>query len=108
MTRLKASRNEAGTRDYQPPRKKIFATIWPDERWGMVKVTPEQQAKFRQADPGVLVHVKNGWGEKGATNIRLESADPTTVQSALVTAWRNIAPKKLAEKLEEEDRYPCG
>jgi hypothetical protein len=84
-------------------RKKIFATIWPDEGWGMVKLTPDQQVIFRQAEPAVFVAVKGGWGRKGATNVRLESADPTTVRRALVTAWRNIAPKQLAEMLEEDD-----
>ena len=69
----------------------------------MVKLTPEQQAMFRQAEPTVFVPVKGGWGRKGATNVRLESANPTTVRIALVTAWRNIAPKRLAETLEEDD-----
>src|SRR5208282_565848 len=73
---------------------KIFATIWPDEGWGMVKLNVEQQQKFMDAEPEVFVPVKGGWGQKGATNVLLESADATTVRSALVTAWRNIAPKK--------------
>ena len=30
---------------------KIFATIWPDEGWGMVKLTPEQQREFVRAVP---------------------------------------------------------
>jgi hypothetical protein len=63
---------------------------------------------FRQAEPAVFVPVKGGGDRKGATTVRLESANPTTVRSALVTANCNIAPKKFAEKLEEEDRYPCG
>ena len=79
---------------------KIFATIWPDEDWGMVKLTLEQQSFFSGTEPEVFVPVKGGWGRKGATNVRLESANPTTVQTALVTAWRNIAPKKTAMKLE--------
>jgi hypothetical protein len=82
-------------------RKKIFATIWPDEGWGMVKLTPDQQTMFRQAEPTVFVPVKGGWGRKGATSVRLASADPATVRKALVTAWRNIAPKTLAEELED-------
>ena len=31
-------------------RNKIFATLgYPDERWGMIKLTPDQQAVYRQA-----------------------------------------------------------
>jgi hypothetical protein len=82
-------------------RGKIFATIWPDEGWGMVKLKLEQQAMFMLAEPEVFVPVKGGWGRKGATNVRLESADAATVRTALVTAWRNIAPKNVARKLEE-------
>ena len=79
-------------------RNKIFATIWPDEGWGMVKLTPQQQAMFVQAEPNVFMPVKGGWGRKGATNVKLEVADPTTVRDALVTAWRNVAPKTLARE----------
>jgi hypothetical protein len=67
-------------------RGKTYATIWPDASWEMVKLTPEQQAIFVQAEPTVFVPVKGGWGRKGATNVRLESATPATVRSALVTA----------------------
>lgn len=42
--------------------------------------------------------VIGGWGRKGATNVKLEVADPTTVRDALVTAWRNVAPKTLARE----------
>jgi hypothetical protein len=83
--------------------KKIFATIWPDEGWGMVKLTLEQQASFIEAEPEVFIPVKGGWGRKGATHVLLESANEATVRSALVTAWRNIAPKKLAAKFDEEE-----
>jgi hypothetical protein len=81
--------------------RKIFATIWPDDGWGVVKLTPEQQAMFVQAEPEVFVPVKGGWGRKGATNVLLESAHATTVRAAVVTAWRNTAPKSVATKLED-------
>jgi hypothetical protein len=58
-------------------RGKIFATIWTDEGWGMVKLTPDQQALFVQAEPVAFLPVKGGWGRKGATNVRLEAADPS-------------------------------
>jgi hypothetical protein len=85
-------------------RKKVFATIWPDKEWGMVKLTPEQQGMFQQAEPAVLVPVHGGWGRTGATTVRLASANSKTVRTALVTARRNLAPKRLAETFEEPDR----
>lgn len=73
-------------------------TKWPDESWGMVKLTPQQQAMFVQAEPNVFMPVKGGWGRKGATNVKLVVADPTTVRDALVIACRNVAPKTLARE----------
>ena len=81
-------------------RGKIFATIWPDETWGMVKLTPKQQASFVEADPTIFMPVKGGWGRKGATQVLLKSADAITVRNALLTAWRNATPKALAKTLE--------
>ncbi len=82
-------------------RGKIFATLWPKEGSGMVKLTPEQQALFTRREPTVFVPVKGGWGRKGCTNVLLEVADEASVRSALATAWRNTAPKSLAAELED-------
>ena len=76
---------------------KIFATIWPDEKWGMVKLTPEQQHDFVHDEPKIFAPVKGGWGRKGATSVHLEKADEATLHRAMTTAWRNTAPKKLAQ-----------
>ena len=32
---------------------KIFATLGPDEDWGMVKLTPDRQAEVMRAEPDV-------------------------------------------------------
>jgi hypothetical protein len=69
----------------------------------MVKLTAQQQALFVHAEPAVFVPVKGGWGRRGATSVFLESADETTVRSALITAWRNVAPKVLHAQLEDGD-----
>jgi hypothetical protein len=78
---------------------KIFATLGPGEAWGMVKLTPEEQALFVRTEPAVFVPVKGGWGRRGATTVRLENASEPSVYSALVTAWRKVAPKKLHAQL---------
>src|SRR5438034_11454670 len=41
-------------------RGKIFATLGPDEAWGMVKLTPEQQGQFNRAEPEVFVPIPGG------------------------------------------------
>jgi hypothetical protein len=82
-------------------RGKIFATVGhPNAAWGMVKLTPEQQQGFVDAEPAVFVPVKGGWGRKGATGVRLQSVKKSSLRAALTAAWRNCAPKALARELE--------
>lgn len=75
--------------------KRVFASLfYPDKDWGMVKLTPEQQAMVVGAEPEIFRPVSGGWGKGGATNVRLAKADSTTLKSALTMAWQNIAPKR--------------
>jgi hypothetical protein len=83
-------------------RGKIFATLGPAEAWGMVKLTPEQQASFVRTDPAVFESFNGAWGRRGGTRVNLEAAEEYIVRQALIAAWRNTAPKKLAEQHEEE------
>jgi hypothetical protein len=77
--------------------KRIFATLgYPDEQWGMVKLTPEQQTVLVEAEPAIFRPVPGGWGKHGSTNVRLAAADPVTLRSALTLAWSNVAPKSKA------------
>jgi hypothetical protein len=73
---------------------KIFATLgYPSREWGVVAVTPEEQARFSQAEPDVFVPVKGGWGRAGSTQVYLHLARKRSVRAALQAAWRNRAPK---------------
>jgi hypothetical protein len=80
-------------------RGKIFATLgYPDQEWGMVKLTPEQQASLVHAEPAVFVPAKGAWGRRGSTTVRLEIVDEVTLTSAVIAAWRNVAPKRLSDQ----------
>jgi len=83
-------------------RGKIFATLGPDEAWGMVKLTPEQQGLFVRTEPKVFQPIKGGWGRRGCTQVILEAATEPSVRQALVAAWRNTAPKTLARQLDDQ------
>jgi hypothetical protein len=79
---------------------KIFASLgYPDESWGMVKLTPDQQEEFVREDPAVFEPVPGGWGRRGSTRVRLERATEETLRPALAAAWRNTAPRRLAARL---------
>jgi hypothetical protein len=81
---------------------KIFATLLPAQRWGMVKLTPEQQKDFVAAEPVVFVPVKGAWGRQGCTNVVLKSAKISSVRSALFAAWSNAAPKRLLDGADDD------
>jgi hypothetical protein len=79
---------------------KIFATLSPQEGWGMVKLTPDEQEAFAHAAPEVFAPVKGGWGRQGATSVRLKGATKTAARDGLMAAWRHRAPKKLLRELD--------
>jgi hypothetical protein len=82
---------------------KVFATLgYPAQGWAMVKLTPEQQHYFSQADPDVFLPVKGAWGRKGATSVHLKNASKKTLQKAISVAWRNTAPRRLIEQFTKE------
>ncbi len=80
---------------------RIFATLGPDEDWGMVKLTPEEQARLMQLEPDVFRPASGAWGRAGCTIITLADADQTTVKEAMIVAWRKTAPKQLVKSFDE-------
>src|SRR5947209_1666310 len=84
-------------------RGKIFATLgYPEQDWGMIKLTLEQQAQVIRDEPDVFAPVAGGWGRKGATRVHLDLASPEVLHGALLDAWRNVAPKRLVQDYEAE------
>jgi hypothetical protein len=83
-------------------RGKIFATLWPDDEHGMVKLKADQQRAFVRTEPAVFQPVKGAWGQRGCTSVHLQPATELSVRQALVAAWRNAAPKRLCQALEDE------
>jgi hypothetical protein len=83
-------------------RGKIFATLGPDEAWGMVKLTADQQVSFVRTEPEVFQPASGAWGRRGCTIVRLCDADESIVRLALIAAWRNTAPKRLVQHHDEQ------
>jgi len=79
--------------------KRVFATLGhPDENWGTVKLTHEQQSMLVEAEPEIFRPVPGGWGKQGYTNVRLAKANAATLKIALTMAWQNVAPKASAKR----------
>lgn len=73
---------------------RIFATVgYPDSGWGMVKLTPEEQRGYIQADSKAFTPARGAWGVQGSTLVRLRDADADTVREALKAVWRSRAPR---------------
>jgi hypothetical protein len=71
---------------------KIFASLGaPNEAWGMVKLTPEQQREFIKKAPEVFKPCSGAWGRQGATNVYLASAKVGIMRAALDAAAKNAA-----------------
>jgi hypothetical protein len=73
-------------------RGKIFATLrFPDASWGMVKLSPPDQARLVEMQPAVFVPAKGAWGRQGCTSVHLAAAKSEVLKYALDLAWQNSA-----------------
>jgi hypothetical protein len=78
---------------------KIFASLGvPDENWGMVKLTPEQQRAFIKKAPEVFKQCSGAWGRQGYTNVYLAVAKPGIVRDPLDAAAKNVGSRANKKK----------
>jgi YjbR len=78
---------------------KIFASLGaPNEAWGMVKLTPDQQTSFVEANAESFQPCSGAWGRQGCTNIKLAAANTPIVRSALTLAVENVAASLPAKQ----------
>ena len=70
---------------------KIFASLGvPDQNWGMVKLTREQQRAFIEKAPQIFKPSSGAWGRQGYTNVYLPAASVTIIRTALDAAAKNV------------------
>jgi hypothetical protein len=81
---------------------KIFATLRPGQRQGVVMLTPEQQEVFLGARPDAFSPASGAWGRRGSTVVALDRVEEDDCRTALAMAWRNRAPKKLTAVFDTE------
>jgi hypothetical protein len=88
---------------------RIFATLGrPDQGWGVVMLTPEQQEILCQAEPKIFEPVPGGWGKGGATRVILAAADEDAVRSALAAAWTNVMDKAKGKRAKSTVKTPVA
>ncbi len=77
---------------------KIFATLsLAKQGYGVLLLTPEQQAGMVEDEPEIFSAVPNGWGRNGATRVALAKVSPDILKAALQTAWQRRAPKNTTK-----------
>jgi len=74
---------------------RIFATLQADERTGMVKVEPAEQAVLLRDHPDVFTPAAGAWGRQGCTLVRLAAATPRVVKPAMLLAWQEAVAKPV-------------
>jgi hypothetical protein len=89
---------------------RIFATLQADERTGMVKVEPDEQAVLLREHPDVFSPAAGAWGRQGCTLVRLAAATPRTLKRAMLLAWQEAMarpaprPRKTAGRRSSTPR----
>jgi hypothetical protein len=68
---------------------RIFCTLSLEKHgYGVLLLTPEQQAGMVEDAPEVFSPVPGGWGRGGSTRVRLDVVDEAMLEGALRTAWK--------------------
>jgi hypothetical protein len=72
-----------GHTDFRANRR-VFATLgYPNDSWGMIKLSPTDQALYLDRHPEAFERATGAWGAKGSTLVNLEAADPKVVAAAM-------------------------
>src|SRR5687768_14163543 len=73
---------------------RIFASLgYPDERHGVLMLSPAEQTRLCEADPAAFTPVKGAWGRNGSTQVNLKAAKKTSVRAALMVAYEERVRK---------------
>ena len=81
-------------------KKKIFATFDERNNKACLKLSAINQDVFSAMDKANIYPVDNKWGKQGWTYIDLEQVNPDLFVDALTTAYNEVAPKKLEQKIK--------
>jgi|SRR5712691_10512275 len=77
---------------------RIFATLHPDGRQGMVKLAPDEQHTFLRENPASFTPASGAWGRQGCTMVQLSVVDEETLGEAMTLAWQGAASDKVRSR----------
>lgn len=82
-------------------KKKIFAVYNKETGIATLKLSEKEQDLFSLADKKNIYPVPNKWGKFGWTHIKLSEIDKELLHEALIAAYCEVAPPKLAQQFIE-------
>lgn len=77
--------------------KKIFVSYDEKRNRACLKLAEMDQDVFSLIDKAIIYPVPNKWGKQGWTFFHLDKLDNEILEDALIHAYCEVAPKKLAE-----------
>ena len=78
---------------------KIFASLgYPEDGWGMVKLTPAQQELFISQSSKAFAPCAGAWGRAGSTSVQLSLINKSVARAALEAAWKNVTTRTRKKK----------
>ena len=83
---------------------RIFATLHPDGKQGMVKLTPDQQQDFMRQHPDAFTPASGAWGRSGSTMVQLSAIEEETLGEAMTLAWQAAAAAEVKSKKSKATR----
>ena len=83
---------------------RIFASLHADMKWGMVKLTPQDQQRFLREAPRAFKPEAGAWGRQGCTAVNLATVDEETLGEAMTLARRNVGVRKPRSPSSERAR----
>lgn len=82
--------------------KKIFVTVDEQKQEACVKFSETDQDLFSLGDKSIVYPVPNKWGKQGWTIINLIKVHPDLLNDAILTAYCEVAPKKLSALIKSK------
>lgn len=83
-----------GNPDFRVGGRIFCTTSLVKEGYGVLKLTPDEQAGMVADAPEVFSPVPGGYGEMGMTRVRLDAVSEDVLEAAIRTAWRLRVKKK--------------